>query len=217
MLEKLARADAFRSMGLGRREALWAIRALGDKPLPLFEAAGEAEQGEEPTVVLPEMAIGEEVVEDYSSLRLTLRRHPLDLLRPELPGAVQAASLLEVANGARISVAGLVLARQRPGTAKGVIFVTLEDETGTANIIVWPKTFERFRRIVLSARLMRVTGKLQREGIVTHLIADRLEDLSPLLDTLSEAPRAPTSVSNPPAPRHPRDQAKVLFPSRDFH
>ena len=217
VLEKLARADAFRSMGLGRREALWAIRALGDKPLPLFEAAGEAEQGEEPTVVLPEMAIGEEVVEDYSSLRLTLRRHPVDLLRPKLSGAVQAASLLEAANGARISVAGLVLARQRPGTAKGVIFMTLEDETGTANIIVWPKTFERFRRIVLSARLMRVTGKLQREGIVTHLIADRLEDLSPLLDTLSEAPRAPTSVSNPPAPRHPRDQAKVLFPSRDFH
>ncbi len=243
VLERLARADAFRSMGLDRRRALWAVRALGEAPLPLFAAVGEAEHGAEPEATLPRMEPGEEVVEDYASLRLTLRRHPLALLRPRLGRDVPAARLLEVADGARVTVTGLVLVRQRPGSAKGVIFATLEDETGTANVIVWPRTFERFRRVVLTARLLRVVGTLQREGIVTHVVAEQLEDLSPLLDELGAASGVELAggsgdaVSHPgrdegrsppsprpapprpvrPAPRHPREQAKVLFPSRDFH
>jgi len=141
----------------------------------------------------------------------------------------------------RITVAGLVITRQRPGTASGVIFITLEDETGVCNVIVWPKTYERFRRAVIAGRLLKVTGQLQREGIVTHLIAWRIEDMSWMLDRLGEmgtegtidvsntrADEAKRPVLNrkPPAPhqqrhtpraRHPREQAKTLFPSRDFH
>jgi error-prone DNA polymerase len=245
VLEVLARADAFGSMGQTRRQALWAVKGLGEAPLPLFAAAGEAERGEEPAVVLPEMAIGEEVVEDYSWLRLSLKCHPLALLRDEMAAsrAIPTAKVLETAAGAKVTVAGLVLVRQRPGSAKGVIFVTVEDETGVANVIVWPKAFEKFRRIVLTARLLRVTGRLQREGIVAHIVADKLEDLSGRLDALTEVDAFKLTVSpadevkrnvdldtraaalrrrrpqppTPPRPRHPREQAKVLFPSRDFH
>jgi len=239
VLERLARADAFGSMGLGRRQALWAISGLGDAPLPLFAAAGEEERGDEPEVVLPDMPVGEAVVEDYAALRLTLRRHPLDLLRAPLQemGVRPAGRLVETRNDARVTVAGLVLVRQRPGSASGVIFVTLEDETGVANVIVWPKAFERFRRVVLTARLLRVTGRLQREGIVTHVIAECLEDLSHMLDGLAEGgafthshdhadevkrdlPVGPPERARRRAPaappRHPREQAKILFPSRDF-
>ena len=243
VLETLARADAFGSMGLGRRQALWAAKGLGDAPLPLFAASGDAALGEEPAVELPEMKIGEEVVEDYSWLRLSLKRHPLDLLRDRMrqDGVTPAARLVETPDEARVSVSGLVLVRQRPGSAKGVIFITVEDETGVANIVVWRKTFERFRRVVLTARLLRVHGRLQREGIVTHVVAERLEDLSDLLDGLTEEEsfdltvspadevkrdipidhrekslrrRKPTPI---PRPKHPREQAKALFPSRDFH
>jgi error-prone DNA polymerase len=243
MLEALARADAFGSMGQTRRQALWAVKGLGEAPLPLFAAAGEAERGEEPAVALPEMAIGEEVVEDYSWLRLSLKCHPLALLRDEMDAArvITAARVLETPTEAKVTVAGLVLVRQRPGSAKGVIFITVEDETGVANVIVWPKAFEKFRRIVLTARLLRVTGRLQREGIVAHVIADRLEDLSDRLDALTEMDAFKLTVSpadevkrnidldpraaalrrrrpSPiPRPKHPREQAKVLFPSRDFH
>ena len=228
-LEKLARADAFASMGLSRREGLWAARrfvaanANGDaKPLPLFEAAGDDGWGAETPVTLPEMSPGEAVMADYASLRMSLRDHPVGLLRAGFPGAMPAELLIEADNDSWITVVGLVLARQRPGTAKGVIFATLEDETGVANIIVWPKIYERFRRIVLTARLLKVTGRLQREGIVTHLIAERLEDCSPQLDSLAE-PRAEDLNGARPAPpaksgfRHPRNQGSVLFPSRDFH
>ena len=241
VLEKLVRADAFGSMELDRRNALWAVKGLGERadPLPLFAAAEVSEQGEEPAVALARMTIGEEVVEDYASLRLTLRRHPIDLLRHRLSGTMSAAQLVETPNGAKLAVAGLVLVRQRPGTAKGVIFITLEDESGVANIIVWPKVLERFRRTILTARLMRVSGLLQREGIVTHLIAETIEDHSDLLDSLGgekgfQLSHGPgDAVTNPgrdenhppprrfaatPPPRHPREQAKALFPgSRDFH
>ncbi len=226
VLEVLARGDAFASMGLSRRDGLWAARRFAAaarngaaKPLPLFEAVGDDGWGAEAPVTLPEMTLGEAVIADYTALRLSLRAHPMALLRADFPGAVAAGDLRETAPGARIAVAGLVLARQRPGTAKGVIFATLEDETGTANIIVWPKVFERYRRIVLTARLLRVRGELQREGIVTHLIADHLEDCSGLLATLA-APDSgdPAKTAPPPARfRHPRDQARALFPSRDFH
>ena len=242
VLETLARADAFGSVGLSRRDALWAVKGLGEAPLPLFAAAGEAERGEEPAVTLPDMAIGEEVVEDYSWLRLSLKRHPLELLRGEMEaaGVTPSARLLETPDEAKVAVSGLVLVRQRPGSAKGVIFITVEDETGVANIIVWPKAFEKFRRVVLTARLLRVTGRLQREGIVAHVVADKLEDLSDRLDALTEMddfaltlspadevkrnidldPRATAKRRRPPPiprPKHPREQAKALFPSRDFH
>ncbi|NKB59260.1 MAG: PHP domain-containing protein [Alphaproteobacteria bacterium] len=228
-LEKLARADAFVSMGLSRREGLWASRRFvaansngNAKPLPLFEAAGDDGWGAEALVTLPDMTPGEAVMADYAALRLSLRCHPMALLRDGFDGTTPADALIVTDNNAWVTVAGLVLARQRPGTAKGVIFATLEDETGVANVIVWPKIFEKYRRIVLTARLLKVTGRLQREGIVTHLIADRLENCSPLLDSLAE-PQA-IDVNGPrPAPppksgfRHPRNQGSVLFPSRDFH
>ncbi len=136
------------------------------------------------------------------------------------------AHLPQTLDRARVRVAGLVITRQRPGTASGVIFLTLEDETGIANVIVWPKTYERFRRAVIAGRLLRVTGQLQREGSVHHLIAWRIEDLSHILDRLgmpdTTNPRAdegkrPIPQRRPPRARHPREQAKQLFPSRDFH
>ncbi|MDF2766618.1 MAG: error-prone polymerase, partial [Rhodospirillales bacterium] len=184
-LERLAEADALRSMGLTRREALWALKGLGPAPLPLFAAAGEEELGEEPKVAIPEPTLGEEVLDDYRSLRLTLKAHPMKLLRddPAMANVVTAAGLKEHPEG-RVTVAGLVLVRQRPGTASGVIFATIEDETGVSNLIIWPRTFETFRREVLASSLMRVEGKLQREGLVMHVIADRIDDLSHLLREL---------------------------------
>ena len=235
ILERLARADAFGSLGLNRRTALWAVRALPPAALPLFEAG---ENRPDPEVALPPMAIGEEVTHDYATMRLSLKTHPLALLRGEMAaaGVTPAAALARMKNGSRVTVAGLTLVRQRPGTASGVIFITLEDETGVANLVVWPKTFETFRRAVMGARLIRVTGKLQREGIVIHVIADRLEDLTGHLRTLAgpgfetgeHRGGAPTNaayentiaradeVKSPPreAGRH---ETRKLFPSRDFH
>ncbi|MDD9719807.1 error-prone DNA polymerase [Sulfitobacter sp. PR48] len=228
VLERLAEADAFTDMGLTRRDALWQVRAIrGQAPLPLFNDPLDGESIHEPTIVLPQMQLGEEVVEDYVSMRLTLRAHPMELLRPTIPGLVTHDSLHNVPLG-RYSVCGLVITRQRPGTASGVIFLTLEDETGVSNVVVWPKVYEQFRRIVMGGRLLRVTGYLQREGIVVHLIAQQIEDLSPRLSdlghpmdsaigqTTSKTDTAPRPLP-PPRATHPRDQAKRLFPSRDFH
>ncbi|MGP9820362.1 error-prone DNA polymerase [Salinarimonas sp. NSM] len=187
-LERLAEADAFASLGLTRRDALWAVKALrrsGDKDdLPLFRAATMAER--EPDAALPPMPPGQEVVCDYRSLTLSLKAHPISFLRAELArrGATRHADLAGARDGARVAVSGLVLIRQRPGSAKGVIFMTLEDETGIANLIVWPKTFEAFRPVVVGARLVGVRGRLQRANGVVHVVADRLEDWSGLLARL---------------------------------
>ncbi len=192
VLEKLADADAFRSLGLDRREALWAVRGLdrvGDQDdLPLF-AASRPERETEPDARLPPMPLGAHVVEDYRRLSLSLKAHPTSFMRARLAqrGILRSDALSSVRSGERVTVAGLVLVRQRPGTAKGVIFMTLEDETGVANVIVWPKAFERLRAIVLGARFVAVTGKLQNEQGVIHVIADRMEDLTPWLGLLSEA------------------------------
>jgi error-prone DNA polymerase len=216
-ITKLANADAFAPSGISRRDALWEARALtGTAPLPLF-AQGEGLT--EPAPRLPAPSLGEQVVEDYRSLRLSLRAHPLALLRERLSPSHTATRIAGTPSGARITATGLVITRQRPGTASGVIFITLEDETGVINVIVWPKTYERFRRAVIAGRLLRITGKLQREGSVSHLIAGRIEDLSPWLDRLGMPPGTTGAETRPPPPRarHPREQARRLFPSRDFH
>ncbi|SHH65464.1 error-prone DNA polymerase [Cognatishimia maritima] len=229
VLARLAEADAFADTGLKRRDALWQVKAIqSPKPLPLFNDPIDGEGVQEPDVILPNMQLGEEVVEDYVTTRLTLRAHPMELLRPSLPGLVTHASLPDIPLGQH-SVCGLVITRQRPGTASGVIFLTLEDETGVSNIVVWPKVYEQFRRIVMGGRLLRVKGYLQREGIVVHLIAQDIQDLSHMLSDLghpqpealtTEGPRAddtPKQARYPARAMHPRDQAKRLFPSRDFH
>ena len=189
-LEQLANADAFGSFGLSRRDALWAVRALqrtGDKDdLPLF--ARVAMPPLEPDVALPPMRPGEQVVEDYRHLHLSLKAHPVSFLRHDLDrrGVVRHELLPGIPSDRTVTVAGLVLVRQRPGTAKGVIFMTLEDETGIANTIVWQRTFETFRPVVLGARLIAVTGKLQNASGVIHVVADRIDDLTPLLRRLSD-------------------------------
>jgi error-prone DNA polymerase len=191
VLERLADADAFRSLGLDRRQALWAVRALdrvGDQDdLPLFASRPGRET--EPDARLPPMPLGAHVVEDYRRLSLSLKAHPASFMRARLSarGILRSEALHSVKTGARVTVAGLVLVRQRPGTAAGVIFMTLEDETGVANIIVWPKIFERLRAIVLGARFVAVTGKLQSEQGVIHIVAERMNDLTSMLGLLSEA------------------------------
>jgi error-prone DNA polymerase len=229
-ITRLANADAFGAAGfppgaapMPRRAALWEARALAaGKPLPLFP---DGEGLAEPVPALPIPSLGEEVVQDYRAMRLSLRAHPLALLRARLDGSrpkcVPAAEAARAPNNSPLAATGLVITRQRPGTASGVIFVTLEDETGVVNVIVWPKVYERFRRAVIGGRLLRVTGRLQREGAVSHLIAAGIEDLSPWLDRLGQPGGDPQAGGrHPPAPpraRHPREQAKRLFPSRDFH
>ncbi len=187
-LERLAEADAMASLGLNRRGALWAIRGLADAPLPLFAAVDSRPEIVEPPVVLDPMRPGREVVEDYGSTGLSLRAHPLAFLREELRrrGMVTCADLEKLRDGRRVVVPGLVLVRQKPGSAKGVMFITTEDETGVANLILWPSVFARQRRLVLSAAMIACRGKVQKEAGVIHVVADELEDLSDLLRSVGE-------------------------------
>ncbi len=216
-LEKLAEADAFRSIGLDRRQALWEVRALDPlsaaERLPLFAAAegiAERDLQSEAQVALPPMLEGEHVVNDYRALSLSLKAHPVSFLRERLAAQaiIETGRLAEMKSGRRVSVAGLVLVRQRPGTASGVIFATLEDETGVANVIIWPKVFERYRPIVLGARLMRVTGKLQSEQSVIHVVAERLDDLTPLLSLLSDASIGSSGMAPTDEVRRPVDELR---------
>ena len=219
-IETLAAADAFGSMGLDRRGALWQAGALEKSaPLPLFEAAGGPAEGGEPPAALPAMAPGEQVVEDYRTLRLSLRAHPLAFLRARLAkrGALAAEAIARARDGQRAAAAGLVLVRQRPGSASGVIFMTLEDETGVVNIVVWPSVLESFRKAVLGARVAMVRGRVQRTGDIVHLVADRLDDLTGWLDLLTPdgeaGPAPPGPVAFPS--RHPRN-LRTIPKSRDF-
>jgi error-prone DNA polymerase len=188
-LTRLAEADAFLpAFGLGRREALWAIRPLRDEPLPLFAAAAarEAEtqpEAIEPAVTLRPMTEGREVVEDYGHVGLSLRAHPVSFLRADLTRRriASCAETMDARNGRWLECAGVVLVRQRPGSAKGVLFATIEDETGIANVVVWTKTFEKYRRVLLSSAMLGIKGRVQREGEVVHLVAHHLTDLTPLL------------------------------------
>jgi len=214
-LETLAHADTMGSMGLGRRQALWAVRGLRDEPLPLFaplftdppESENEKGENETGAAPLPPISEGENIIADYATTRLSLRRHPLALLRQHLEPRriLPAGRLSETPHGTRISVAGLVIGRQRPGTAKGIIFVTLEDETGIANLIVRPHVFARFRRAVLGATLLAAHGRLERRGRVIHVLAERARDFSALLQGLAR-----------PGPQHQRRLSQPPFESRDF-
>ena len=183
-LEKLAKADAFHALGLDRRQALWAIRGLGETPLPLLEAA---ERREAPVSLVP-LTAGREVVEDYRATQLTLRQHPLFFLRDELARRhiIPCAGLKQVRDGRRVEVAGIILVRQKPGSAKGVLFITIEDETGVANIILWPDRFEKQRTTVMSSAMISVVGIVQREGQVIHLIADHIRDQTGMLRQVGE-------------------------------
>jgi len=273
-LDRLAAADTLRSMTLDRRQGLWALKALGEAPLPLFAAKGPASfetrpagapQDDESLMMalrkavilrsghghqsaaasrrthdldpaanneavaaslLPQMPLGEHVVEDYASTSLSLKRHPLAFLRAELKAQdiVTAAELMTLPVERRVRVAGLVLIRQRPGSAKGVIFITLEDETGVANLIIWPPVFERFRRTALGATLLYCRGRLQREEGVIHVVAEDLRDFTPRLHNLRERGTVETPRQRPfPLPeRVPGYRARDFFEpvinihSRDF-
>jgi error-prone DNA polymerase len=182
----LARADAFASMGLTRRDVLWAVRAFSEASLPLFEERPQV-QDLEPPVRLPKLTLGEQVVDDYSTISMSLRAHPLQLLRPMMTERYMKTTkaLQEARSNDRMSIAGIVLIRQRPGTASGVVFVTLEDEFGIANLVVWPSVFETYRKVVMGARMLAAKGRVQREGLVIHLVVEQLWDWSADLDSIS--------------------------------
>jgi error-prone DNA polymerase len=220
-LEKLADADAFASLGLDRRQALWRVRGLGETPLPLFAAADAL--GSEPEVELTPLTGGREVVEDYRTVQLSLKAHPLAFLREPLgPKVTTCAGLARLKDGSRVEIAGLVLIRQRPGKGN-VTFITLEDETGIANIILWQRKFEEQRRIVMSAAMIAVKGQMQKEGEVIHVVADRLEDLTPLLHRVGamDFPHryAPADGGKgvPPDPRKAKAREVIKVKTRDFH
>ncbi|MEM9591558.1 MAG: error-prone DNA polymerase [Pseudomonadota bacterium] len=188
-IERLASADAFRSLGLDRRQALWAVRGLPKEiALPLFEHAQATEMGREPDVALPAMPLPEHVVNDYRTLRLSLKAHPMTFLRAQVSAAriVSCGQVKAMRDGTRVSVAGVILVRQRPGTASGVVFMTIEDETGVANAVIWPSVLERMRKIVMGARLVVIHGRIQRHEDIIHVVAERLEDKNYWLDRLSE-------------------------------
>jgi DNA polymerase-3 subunit alpha/error-prone DNA polymerase len=194
-LEKLADADGFTSIGLGRRQALWAVRGLETRKAldcaPLFEIAGREDLRPEPETQLPLMLPGEEVIEDYRHLTLSLKAHPVSFLREDFRamGILRSVDLLGHRNGGRVTIGGIVLVRQRPGSAKGVIFITLEDETGVANAIVWPKTFEHYRSVVMGARLVKIRGRLQSQNGVIHTVVEHIEDITPMLGLLQKEAR----------------------------
>ncbi|MFB2603967.1 OB-fold nucleic acid binding domain-containing protein, partial [Rhizobium phaseoli] len=195
VIERLADADAFRSIHLSRREALWAVRALDVKSaaeeLPLFEQVRHIDLQPEPAAKLPDMLPGEQVIEDYRYLSLSLKAHPVSFLREELrkAGITRNVDLLSVPNGKRVTIAGLVLVRQRPGSAKGVIFMTLEDETGVANAIVWNAMFDKYRAVVMGARLVKIRGRLQSHSGVIHTVVEHIEDMTPALGILQREAR----------------------------
>ncbi|KQB95809.1 DNA polymerase [Loktanella sp. 1ANDIMAR09] len=225
-MRKLAAADALRSMTLDRRQALWDARALRDAPdLPLF--ADTRDEGEEQRFDLPQMPVCEHVVADYQTTRLSLKAHPMSFLRRSMDkqGYAPTRALQDMRNGWQIKLAGIVLIRQRPGSAKGVCFITLEDETGVANLVVWPKVMEAYRKVIMRARVIDVRGTIQRDADVIHVVAHHLTDRSDALERLShdrmEAPLARAdeikkAIPHDPRGRHPRD-VRVIPKSRDFH
>ncbi|RYG15612.1 MAG: error-prone DNA polymerase, partial [Caulobacteraceae bacterium] len=239
-LDRLAEADAFGSLKLSRRQGMWAAKgAPPASSAPLFEAMGLNEADGQPPEALPKLTQAEEVVGDYQSIRLSLKGHPVAFLRKRMrrAGAMTAVEYQSVREDRRVAVGGVVLVRQRPGSAKGVVFLTLEDETGVANLVLWPDVFERLRPVAMGARLVLARGRVQRAEGVSHLVVEDLIDWTPMLRDLSEdqfktastpgSGHAPSSQNSSgqglptqgPAPnrgRHPRD-VRLLPGSRDFH
>jgi len=228
-IQRLAAADAFLSIGLDRRAALWDSRALKAAPdLPLFTYGEARDEGSEDNPAqLPAMPLAEHVVNDYQTIRLSLKAHPMRFLREHYATQkfITADRLPSIRDGKRLSMAGLVLIRQRPGSAKGVVFITIEDETGIANLVVWPDVFEKQRKIVMGARLMAVHGIVQRDpdSAVIHVVARRVEDHTHMLSHLSDDPALPSRLEKPdhagswrPVSRHPRN-VEIIPKSRDFH
>lgn len=203
VLEKLARADGFQSVHLSRRDALWRVKGLDDRVMPLFAAVEKVQ--DEPQVTLPPAALGEQVADDYRAISLSLKAHPLGLLREQLrQQRYQTADLLKSAkHGQRLRIAGLLSTRQRPGSANGVMFITMEDETSIANLIVWPDNVEKFRPTLIASQVLGVDGIVQREGEVIHLLVDDAKNLTPLLGLL-EDPDAQIA-------------RQISIPSRNFH
>ncbi|MFC0590884.1 error-prone DNA polymerase [Novosphingobium aquiterrae] len=246
LIERLASADCLGSLGLSRRQALWDARSLIAAPdLPLFAAAAARDEGAERTLTrLPQMPLSEEVVADYQTQRLSLKAHPMAFLRAGLGerGFVRASELRERKYRSQVQVAGVVLIRQRPGSAKGVCFITLEDETGVVNLVIWPDLMEKQRKVIMGARLIEVRGRVEYDDEVIHVIAQNLTDATAALHALSDdllnapvaradhvkAPlpsRAQAPDFEPPGPGnrdcgwrggHPRD-ARIIPKSRDFH
>ncbi|GBQ91403.1 DNA polymerase III subunit alpha [Acetobacter nitrogenifigens DSM 23921 = NBRC 105050] len=219
-LTHLAEADAFRpGFGLARREALWAIKALRDEPLPLFAAAEIVREAEEPDVLLQPMRAGAEVARDYNRVGLTLRDHPVAFLRDDLrrEGILSCRDAIGSRDGKRMTAAGIVLVRQRPGSSRGVVFMTLEDETATLNVIVWADVFEKFRPVVLSASMVAVKGRLQKEGEVIHLIALEIADWSALLADVSNRSAQGTARADSCCRASEPAGEPIVMRSRDFH
>ncbi len=234
MLRRLADADAFGSLKQDRRQAMWEVRRLpNDNPLPLFAAADARELGEEPDSNLPEMPLREHVAADYQTARLSLKGHPMQILRPMFAGerVLSCKETNELADGRWVRTAGVVLVRQRPGNGKA-IFITLEDETGVTNVLLWARIFERFRAEVMCARLLEVHGRVQKskEGVI-HLMGVKAFDRTSELKRLSEDyypeveltradevkhPQQPRGPKGERVLRHPRD-VRILPKSRDFH
>jgi error-prone DNA polymerase len=217
-LDRLAEADACGSLDLSRRQGLWAAR--GAPPVsgaPLFEAMGLDEADGSPPDALPRLTEAEEVVGDYQSIRLSLKGHPVAFLRDRLTkaGAMTAEAYRAAKENRRVAVGGVVLVRQRPGSAKGVVFLTIEDETAVANLVVWPDVFERLRPVAMGARMVLAKGRVQRADGVVHLVVEDLVDWTPMLGHLSTVP-TPGSGHAPSRGHHPRD-VRVLPGSRDFH
>jgi error-prone DNA polymerase len=231
-IERLAAADCFSSLAIPRRQALWHARTLTGAPeLPLFAAAREREEGaERADTRLPAMPLSEEVIADYQTQRLSLKAHPMSFLRASLAarGFLCAADLKARKHRSMVRLAGVVLIRQRPGSAKGVVFITIEDETGVANLVVWPDTMEKYRKVVMAARLLEVRGRVEYEDGVLHVIAASLVDATDQLGRLSDdllkpaiahgdhAGPLPPGIPEHYRQGHPRD-ARVIPKSRDFH
>ena len=193
-IERLAEADAFLCLSENRRQGLWKVKGLGEAPLPLFAAADAREaqfspEGLEPDVALKPMSEGREVVEDYRALQLSLRGHPVSFLRSDLDAMkiMRCADLPSIRDGRNVEVAGVILVRQRPGSAKGVLFITIEDETGVSQGILWPDRFEIYRRQVMSSSMIAMRGRLQKEGEVIHIICDRITNHDDMLRSIARA------------------------------
>jgi len=229
-LEKLADADAFRSIGLDRRQALWEVSALHDHPTGMFTGT-PSQSATEIRTELPQMTPGEHVIQDYASTSLSLKAHPVSFLRPVLNqmGAVPTSEISKMKNGTTVKVCGLITVRQRPGTAKGVLFITIEDESGFSNLVVWSKTFEQYRKVILQSRLLMVEGKLQIAGEVIHVVVSSCFNMNELmildfdgrnLGSMSKPASSGKENSGETSEKEKNFRGKAvqgeLFPSRDF-